>query len=83
MVQTEEAQETINNQDHQTQPEEPNEQPKHVLQTVDNNATEDRATKNSLTKQQVPETAATSTTEKVNLRNLQLWNYKIAACTIK
>ena len=72
MVQTQEAQETINNQDHQTQPEEPNEQPEHVHQTVDNNATEDQATKNSLTKQQVQETAAASTTEKVNLRNLQL-----------
>ena len=72
LVQAQEAQETINNQDHQTQPEEPNEQPKHVLQTVDNNATEDQATNNSLTKQQVPETGAASTTEKVNLRNLQL-----------
>ena len=72
LVLAQEAQETINNQDHQTQPEEPNEQPEHVLQTIDNNATEDQATKNSLTKQQVPETAAASTTEKVNLRNLQL-----------
>ena len=72
LVQAQEAQESTNNQDHQTQPEEPNEQPEHVLQTVDNNATEDQATKNSLTKQQVPETAAASTTEKVNLRNLQL-----------
>ena len=65
LVQAQEAQETINNQDHQTQPEEPNEQPEHVLQTIDNNATEDQATKNSLTKQQVPETAAASTIEKV------------------
>ena len=72
LVQAQEAQETINNQDHQTQPGEPNEEPKHVLQMIDNNATEDQATKNSLTKQQVPETAAASTTEKVNLRNLQL-----------
>nr|XP_045089557.1 myosin-1B-like [Aegilops tauschii subsp. strangulata] len=66
-----EAQETINNQDHQTQPEEPNEQPEHVLQTIDNNATEDQATKNSLTKQQVPETAAASTTEKREETNEQ------------
>ena len=51
LVQAQEAQETINNQDHQTQPEEPNEEPEHVLQTVDNNATEDQDTKNSLTKQ--------------------------------
>ena len=72
MVQTQEAQETINNQDHQTQPGEPNEEPKHDLQTIDNHATEDQATKNSMTKQQVQETAAASTTEKVNLRNLQL-----------
>ena len=72
LVQAQEAQETINNQDHQTQPEEPNEQPEHVLQTVDNNATEDQATKNSLTKQQLPETASVSMIEKVKLRNLQL-----------
>ena len=72
LVQAQEAQETTNNQDHQTQPEEPNEQPEHVLQTIDNNATEDQATKNSLPKQQVPETAAASMTEKVNLQNLQL-----------
>ena len=71
LVQTQEAQETINNQDHQTQPEEPNEQPEHVHQTVDNNATEDQATKNSITKQQLPESAPTSTIEKVKLRNLQ------------
>ena len=71
-MQAQEAQETINNQDPQTQPGEPNEEPKHGLQTMDNNATEDQATKNSLTKQQVPETVAASTTEKVNLRNLQL-----------
>nr|XP_040249719.1 glutamic acid-rich protein-like [Aegilops tauschii subsp. strangulata] len=64
-----EAQETINNQDHQTQPEEPNEQPKHVLQTIDNNATKDQATKNSLTKQQVPETGAATTTEKLQEKN--------------
>ena len=70
LVQAQEAQETINNQDHQTQTEEPNEEPEPVLQTIDNNATEDQATKNSLTKQQVPETAAASATEKVNLRNL-------------
>ena len=72
LVQAQEAQETINNQDHQRQPGEPNEEPKHVLQTIDNNVIEDQATKNSLTKQQVQETAAASTTEKVNLRNLQL-----------
>ena len=72
LVQAQEAQETINNQDHQTQPEEPNEQPEHVLQTIDNNATEDQATKNSLTKQHVPETTAALTIEKVKLRNLQL-----------
>ena len=72
LEQAQEAQESTNNQDHQTQPEEPNEQPKHVLQTVDNNATEDQATKNSLTKQQLQETAAASMTEKLNLRNLQL-----------
>ena len=72
LVHAQEAQESTNNQDHQTQPEEPNEQPEHVLQTIDNNATEDQATKNSLTKQQVQETAAASMTEKVNLRNLQL-----------
>ena len=71
LVQAQEAQETINNQDHQTQPEEPNEQPEHVLQTIDNNATEDQATKNSITKQQVPESAPASTIEKVKLRNLQ------------
>ena len=71
-MQAQEAQESTNNQDHQTQLEEPNEQPEHVHQTIDNNATEDQATKNSLTKQQVAETAAASTTEKVNLRNLQL-----------
>ena len=82
-MQAQETQDSTNNQDHQTQPKDPNEQPEHVLQTVDNNATEDQATKNSLTKQQVPETGAASTTEKVNLRNLQLWNYKIVACTIK
>ena len=72
MVQTQEAQETINSQDHQTQPVEPNEEPKHVLQMIDNNATEDQATKKSLTEQQLQETAAASMTEKVNLRNLQL-----------
>ena len=82
-MQAQEAQESTNNQDHQTQPEEPNEQPEHVLQTVDNNATEDQATKNSLSKQQLPETAPASTIEKVKLRNLQLWNYIIATCTIK
>nr|XP_045087213.1 immunoglobulin A1 protease autotransporter-like [Aegilops tauschii subsp. strangulata] len=64
-----EAQESTNNQDHQTQPDEPNEQPEHVLQTVDNNATEDEAIKNSLTKQQVPETAAASTIEKLQEKN--------------
>ena len=57
-MQAQEAQESTNNQDHQTQPEEPNEQPEHILQTVDYNATEDKATKNSLTKKQVQETAA-------------------------
>ena len=72
LVQAQEGQESTNNQDHQTQPEEPNEEPEHVLQTVDNNATEDQATKSSLTKQQVLETAAASTIEKVKLRNLQL-----------
>ena len=82
-MQAQEAQESTNNQDHQTQPEEPNEQPKHVHQTVDNNATEDQATKNSITKQQLPESAPASTIEKVKLPNLQAWNYKIAACTIK
>ena len=41
LVQAQEAQESTNNQDHQAQPEEPNEQPEHVLQTVDNNATQD------------------------------------------
>ena len=45
LVPAQEAQDTTNNQDHQTQPEEPNEQPEHVLQTIDNNATEDQATK--------------------------------------
>ena len=71
-MQEQETQDNTNNQDHQTQPEEPNEQPEHVLQMIDNNATEDQATKNSLTKQQVPETGAALMTEKVNLRNLQL-----------
>ena len=71
LVQTQEAQESTNNQDHQTQLEEPNEQPEHVHQTVDNNATEDQATKNSITKQQLPESAPVSRIEKVKLRNLQ------------
>ena len=71
-MQAQEAQESTNNQDHQTQLEEPNEQPEHVHQTVDNNATKDQATKKSLTEQQLQETAAASMTEKVNLRNLQL-----------
>ena len=46
LVQAQEAQESTNNQDHQTQLEEPNEQPEHVHQTIDNNATEDQAMKN-------------------------------------
>ena len=71
LEQAQEAQESTNNQDHQTQLEEPNEQPKHVHQTVDNNATKDQATKNSITKQQLPESVPASTIEKVKLRNLQ------------
>ena len=72
LEQAQEAQESTNNQDHQTQPEEANEQGEHVLQTLDNNATEDQATKYSLTELQVAETAAASTIEKVKLHNLQL-----------
>ena len=68
-MQAQEAQESTNNQDHQMQPEKPNEQPEHVHQTVDNNATEHQATKNSLTKQQLPESAPASRIEKVKLRN--------------
>ena len=67
-----EAQESTNNQDHQTHPEETNDQVEDVLQTVGSDATEDEATKNSLTEQHVPETVATSTIEKVKLRILQL-----------
>ena len=77
LVQAQEAQETTNNQDHQTQLEEPNEQPEYVLQTVDNNATEDQATNNSLTEQHVLETAAASMIEKVKLHKLILRKYKI------
>nr|XP_020168032.1 myb-like protein X [Aegilops tauschii subsp. strangulata] len=84
-----EAQETTNNQDHQTQPEEPNKQPEHVLQTreetneqkegteegqhvlqkADINVTEDQAPKYSLTEKHAAETAAATTTEKLQDKN--------------
>ena len=82
-MQAQEAQESTNNQDHQAQPEEPNEQPEHVHQTVDSNATEDQAPKYSLTEKTTAETAAATTTEKVKLHKLILWKYKIALLNLK
>ena len=72
LEQAQEAQESTNNQDHQTHLEETNDPVEHVLQTVNSNATEDQARKNSLTKQQVAEMTVASTIEKVKSHNLQL-----------
>ena len=72
MKQAQEAQESTNNQHHQTHLEQTNDQVEDVLQTVDSNATEDQTTKKSLTEQQVAETTATSTIEKVKLHNLMM-----------
>ena len=72
LEQAQEVKESTNNHDHQTQPEEANEQGEHVLQMVDSKATEDQAMKYSLTEQQVSETAAALKIEKLKLHNLQL-----------
>ena len=74
LEQGQETQESTNIQDHQTQPEEGNEQGEHVLQMIQSDVTKDKVQKHSLTEQEVQETTAPTTTEEVKLWKLLVWN---------